>query len=209
MCYASHLVTIFLWARLSSRVFLGSSGSIASVKGYMTEGWVLGVAALLDASSTAQTPEGVILIYICWGHLFPSCQTSSLQSRKETEESMKDCRCGCSLCESIVRIYDWWFIFVIKLSPPLCISGSWRVSTLHCFTKPNKHVNTLSSTWSWYTVWRRLSRYLCVFTEISSKKSIVLIAFHTTVHACAASFITQFTENEMEYTVRSNEHCFV
>lgn len=26
---------------------------------------------LLDASSTSQTPEGVILIYICWCHLFP------------------------------------------------------------------------------------------------------------------------------------------
>lgn len=37
MCYASHLVTIFVWARLSSCVFPGSSGSVASAKGYMTE----------------------------------------------------------------------------------------------------------------------------------------------------------------------------
>lgn len=38
-------------------------------------------AVLLDASSTSQTPEGVILIYICWCHLFfhplPSFSSSS------------------------------------------------------------------------------------------------------------------------------------
>lgn len=60
MCYASHLVTI--WAWLSSCVFLGSSGSIASAKGYMTEGgWGSGVIGCLFSSSNARR---------CHSHLY-------------------------------------------------------------------------------------------------------------------------------------------
>ena len=39
------------------------------LQGYMAGGRRRGEGALLDASSTSQTPEGVILIYICWGHI--------------------------------------------------------------------------------------------------------------------------------------------
>lgn len=38
MCYASHLVIIFLWARLSPCVFQVSPEAFAQDEGYMTEG---------------------------------------------------------------------------------------------------------------------------------------------------------------------------
>lgn len=61
MCYASRLVTIRSWARLSSCVVSGPSGTVPE-----TEGWVCvgggGAKGVvwLDASSTSQTPGGVI-----------------------------------------------------------------------------------------------------------------------------------------------------
>lgn len=107
MCYASHLVTI--WAWLSSCVFLGSSGSIASAKGYMTEGWGVGggggEVALLDASSAPQMPEDVILIYICWGHLFP-LPDYLITTQKGDRGNQKYCRCEC------IYLWHYWCIFL-------------------------------------------------------------------------------------------------
>lgn len=59
MCYASRLVTIGSWARLSACVFSSPSGTIISTEGslWQREGPPV---ALLNASSTSQTSGGLI-----------------------------------------------------------------------------------------------------------------------------------------------------
>lgn len=86
-------------------------------------------AVLLDASSTSQTPEGVILIYICWCHLFffpplPFFPPSSYARRIHYGAEKKGGgwlnepggRCESSLCEPILTIHYWCRIFVIRTS---------------------------------------------------------------------------------------------
>lgn len=72
--------------------------------------------SLLDAASTSQTQEGVILIYICWCHLFVAMPDWFITAQKERWPSKRSSRCESSLHEPILIIHYWCCIFVIRTS---------------------------------------------------------------------------------------------
>lgn len=107
MCYASRLVTIRFWARLSSCVFLGPSGSVAYTKGYMAKGGDRRglIRRLFKLSNCRRCQSHPYLLMLPFS---PQCHTDSLQSRKEMVEGLNirevGVRAGClsSFLQSII-----------------------------------------------------------------------------------------------------------
>lgn len=114
MCYASRLVTIRFWARLSSCVFLGPSGSIAYTEGYMAEGGDRRglIRCLFNFSYCRRCQSHLYLLMLPFSH---QCQTDSLQSRKEMVEGLTisevGLRAGC-LSSFLQYIIDAVFLLL-------------------------------------------------------------------------------------------------
>lgn len=117
MCYASHLVTIFLWAWLSSCVFLGPSGSIASAKGYMAEGGE-GCSVIRCLFNFSNSTRCHSHLYLLMPPFFPPLRRARLTHYWAERKQWKkwSARCESSVHAPILTIHYWCCIFVIRTS---------------------------------------------------------------------------------------------
>lgn len=121
MCYASRLVTIGSWARLSACVFSSPSGTVISTEGslWQREGPPV---ALLDVSSTSQTSGGLIP-----PPGFAEAAFSQPFRRHYGAERVKQRLWARILCNVYYRCRIFLFFFFFLLA--LCIWSSCRVSS--------------------------------------------------------------------------------
>lgn len=176
MCYASHLVTIFVWARLSSCVFPGSSGSVASAKGYMTEWEGGGVIGCLFSYSNSTR---------CHSHLyllrppFPSSPHYLITKQKGDRGITEGLQVW---AQRFMRIYFWCYI-ILRWNHLGCVcKGSQKEPLYYCFT----NVVCIKMCWPWLgpeiqvcVAYRSIFTAVALDLAISSKFFVMdLIYFH-------------------------------
>lgn len=126
MCYASCLVTIFFWAWLSSCVFLGPSGSIASAKGdTRREGGGRAAGGVGGGSGVIRRLFNFSKLQkVSFPSIFADATFFLLSARlihyrveRRRRRTKWSSRCESSLlCESALTIHYWCRIFVIRTS---------------------------------------------------------------------------------------------